>query len=144
MSLLRRLVLGPVMAVLLTLMACADMLAPFQHEQPLVDGAVRFDAPAVYLTWWKETEQCSGVRRRMGDMDWYRVPDAWMFNYDTLTQLTGLFQSPHRITLSDVAREVPKTVRHEMLHAILRVGNHPRAYFGVKCKGLVDYDSTRP
>lgn len=127
---------------LVALTACADIFAPGQ--QPLVDNAEPFEPPAIYWTWWKETEACSGKSRRMGPIDWYYVPGALLFRYDTMTRLAGLYQSPNRITLSDGARDIPTIVRHEILHALLRVANHPREYFGVKCKGLVDYDSTRP
>ena len=118
--------------LLLALAACEAPTAP---QLPI--GAVRFTPPSVYREWWRLTEQCSG---RQGDYDaisWYVVPDA-----NTLpgtNGLNGIWYGDNRIVLAGAFDGIAAgdLVRHEMLHALVRDGDHPRDMFVRRCGGVV-------
>ncbi|HUR00202.1 MAG TPA: hypothetical protein VM166_12155 [Gemmatimonadaceae bacterium] len=104
---------------------------------PLPADAERFEAPAVYARWWAMTEACSGLSGNLGAVRWYRVPGEFI-GVDGQA-LGGYWQSrSNRIVLAEGSVERGSTVRHEMLHAILRVGGHPRSQFLAACASLVN------
>jgi hypothetical protein len=47
-------------------------------------------------------------------------------------------RSGNRIVVGEYVSEHPAIVRHEMLHAILQRGDHPREYFVSRCGSVVD------
>jgi hypothetical protein len=103
---------------------------------PLPPGAERFEPPAVYARWWAMTEACSGRSGNLAAVRWYRAPGReFMLN----GQPAGGFWSPfgNRIVLTEAILESGPFVRHEMLHALLRTGGHPRAGFLGACAPLV-------
>jgi hypothetical protein len=106
---------------------------------PLPPGAEPFEPPAVYARWWAMTEACS---HRSGDLEavrWYRAPGReFMFR----GQPAGGVWSPgsNRIVLAENVVEDGPRVRHEMLHALLRTGRHPRAEFLGACALLLVCD----
>lgn len=100
-------------------------------------GAVRFSPPSIYRQWWTLTEQCSGRQSAYDAITWYVVPDA-----ETLpgtNGLNGLWYGDNRIVLSgaDDGIAAGDLVRHEMLHALLGGGGHPRDMFVGRCAGVV-------
>ena len=116
--------------VILCAAACDSVTAP------LPSGAEPFEPPAVYARWWAMTEACSGRAGNLAAVRWYRVPGReFMLN----GRPAGGFWSPsgNRIVLTEDAMERGQSVRHEMLHALLRVGGHPRAEFLGTCALLV-------
>lgn len=103
---------------------------------PLPAGADRFAPPAVYARWWAMTEACSGRSGNLGAVAWYRVPGL-QFVWDG--QWVGGYWNRYgnRIVLAEVGLEQGPTVRHEMLHALLQAGGHPRSQFLGACAAVV-------
>jgi hypothetical protein len=108
--------------------------------------------PAIYYSWWRKTEECSGLKKRMR-VTFYAIP-KYHFKADTskLAYL-GLFiadssartgEIRERIYLAAPWAYTEWLVRHEMLHSILRdhiprnSDGHPPEYFVTKC-GLMNY-----
>jgi hypothetical protein len=105
---------------------------------PLPTGAQRFVPPDVYRQWWALTEACSGLRGDLAAITWYDVPGA-----ESIPAAHGQTQqgewrsSGNRIVLAGNARLEGDLVRHEMLHALLRLGAHPRQSFVGRCGNVV-------
>ena len=106
-------------------------------DPALPRAAERFDPPPVYARWWAMTEACSGVTRPLGAVAFYRVPGAR--TVPTPDGDVAGYWSPqsNRVVLADFVVEDGGLVRHEMLHALLRRGGHPRAAFLGRCAGVV-------
>jgi hypothetical protein len=122
------------LAALLALAACESPTAV-----RLPAGAVRFTPPSVYRQWWTLTEQCAGRQASFDNVSWYVVPDA-----ETLpgtNGLNGIFYggASNSIVLAGASDGISAgdLVRHEMLHALLRTGGHPRDMFVGRCAGVV-------
>lgn len=109
---------------------------------PLPPGAERFDPPAVYQQWWELTQECSGLSDSMDDINWYHVPGARTIPHER-GPVTGWWSSSgNKIVLAGDARLWGDIVRHEMLHALLQRGGHPRSSFIAKCSGVVYCDQS--
>jgi hypothetical protein len=105
---------------------------------PLPDGAVRFDAPAVYAQWWSLTEQCSGLAGDFSKVKWYVVPGVTDLPLNGEGSIGGIWYAQgDRIVLADGQQLAGDLVRHEMLHALLQSGDHPRSAFVDHCEGTV-------
>ena len=118
--------------IALTALACSE------STQPLPTGSVRFTPPPVYSLWWSMAEACSGHTGALRDIQWYTVPNA-----DSIPagddEVSGYWSSSNnRIVLIGAGQFNGTLVRHEMLHALLRVNGHPRSQFVGACAGLVD------
>lgn len=102
---------------------------------PLPDGAERIEPPLIFRVWWQQVESCAGRSESFRAVTWYRVPVQHELGFPHRGRLvTGLWAARgNRILLSDHVLESPPIVRHEMLHAILRSGDHPTHYFVVRC-----------
>lgn len=113
-------------------LACGHLVDP-----PLPPEATRFVAPAVYTSWWSMVEACSGISRPLANVEWYAAP--YVRDPDNPDELiNGYFSlAGNRIVVSDNDTLDGSTIRHEMLHALLRVGAHPRSAFLQKCAGVV-------
>lgn len=103
---------------------------------PLPPGAQQFVSPAVYSRWWAMTEECSGHSGDLGTLQWFSVPGS-EFMHDG--HMVGGYwnQLANRIVLGQKRIEEGAMVRHEMLHALLRQGGHPRSQFLGSCASLV-------
>lgn len=108
---------------------------------PLPPGAERFAPPAVYARWWAMTEACSGRSGNFGDVDWYRVPGS-QFMHDGQSVGGVWSRNANRIVLAEEGIDQGRLVRHEMLHALLRVRGHPRSQFLAACASLVSCKET--
>ena len=105
---------------------------------PLPPGAERFDPPTVYAEWWNLTEACSGLTGDYASVTWYQVPNADTIPFGEGRFVNGEWQGDgNRIILGGENLEDGDLVRHEMLHALLRQGGHPRAMFIGRCRGTV-------
>jgi hypothetical protein len=120
--------------LLLALVAgCESPTAP-----ALPPGAVQFTPPAVYREWWDLTQACSGLSGDLARVTWYHVPGAEWIPLGDGTQVNGSWNpAGNRIVLAAAAELDGSLVRHEMLHALLRSGGHPRAAFIGRCGGTV-------
>lgn len=114
-------------------LACRSVIDP-----PLPDAARPFTPPPAYARWWVQTEACSGRRGDLAAVRWYTTPGARTITQGRDTGLAGYYSRPsNRIVLADTAALGAAEVRHEMLHALLGVGGHPRAAFVEDCGGTV-------
>lgn len=120
------------LAAVITLAACGDNIV----DPALPDSAARFDPPPAYSRWWEMTQACSGIRKNLGELQWYRSPDRTIrLNGKEVTAYWSL--GSKRIVVVDAYRLNGSVIRHEMLHSLLRQEGHPREYFMEKCGGVV-------
>jgi hypothetical protein len=125
----------PVAAAILGLAACDRLLNIVDPQFPS-DGE-QFSPPAVYTTWWNMTQACSGSAGYFGDVTWYRTSEV-LHDVRTGDEIGGYWSSfGNRIVLSRALVLEGGVVRHEMLHALLKGGGHPRNQFLGKCAGTV-------
>ena len=100
-------------------------------------GAQRFTAPAQYRAWWALTEACSRRRGDFNTVTWYIVPNTDVFPLEGQSVYGAWYGDPNRIVLGDSERTDGSLVRHEMLHALLQTGGHPRNQFLDGCGDIV-------
>lgn len=97
----------------LALLAGCDQLTGFQSE---ISGRVPFDPPRIYAEWWSATEACSERSGDLSEIEWFLatsiVVDGGLAR--------GAWVDPHRITIVRGFEDDDRTVRHEMLHDLLR------------------------
>ena len=100
-------------------------------------GSVRFAPPVAYAGWWAMVQQCSGRSATFDDVAWYAVPgvDEVPFLGRSVSGYWSGFNN--RIVLAGNSRSSGSLVRHEMLHAVLRSGDHARSQFLDACAGIV-------
>jgi hypothetical protein len=105
---------------------------------PFPSNAIRFTPPSIYREWWTLTEECSGRSASFDDVAWYVAPTA--YEIPRTNGLAGIWvPDGNRIVLAGGYDGVSdgELVRHEMLHAILHGGGHPRDMFVGRCQGVV-------
>lgn len=120
-------------AGLLTAMQLAACVDP---TGPLPSGAEAFEPPRAYARWWALTEACSGTSASYRAVTWYRAPGASILHQGR--ELAGFWRANgNAIVLADEHVYDGPTVRHEMLHAILRRPGHPREQFLEACSALL-------
>jgi hypothetical protein len=108
----------------------------------LPSGAEPFVAPAVYSRWWDLTQACSGRRRDLQQITWYRVPgDRFLLRGEPV----GGYWDGQRnaIVLADSLVENGPFVRHEMLHALPAEAGHPTEFVDA-CGSVVTCTSCGP
>ena len=106
-------------------------------EPPLPVDAEQFSPPAVYSTWWKMTEACSALTGSLAGVTWYQTSRVV---YDTQSGdvIAGYWEAgSNRIVLTSSVMMDGGIVRHEMLHALIKRGGHPRGQFLGNCAGTV-------
>jgi hypothetical protein len=104
----------------------------------LPPSSQRYTPPPVYQLWWEMTEACSGHTGSLSAIQWYVVPGADSIS-DGSDAVAGYWSSgDNRIVLIDAGQFNGPLVRHEMLHALIRVDGHPRSEFVERCGGIVD------
>ncbi len=112
--------------------ACGHLVDP-----PLPPDATRFVAPVVYARWWSMVEGCSGISRPLANVEWYAAPSVHDPGRPN-ELINGYFSlAGNRIVVSDNDTLDGSTIRHEMLHSLVRAGSHPRWAFLEKCAGVV-------
>src|SRR5512143_1658438 len=122
----------PLAASLILLAGCRNLVDP-----PLPGGAQRYSPPAVYATWWAMTEHCAGIFASMNRILWFDVPGVSTLPSD-IPEVQGYWSAAsNRIVFAGNAAMTGSTVRHEMLHALLQRGTHPRNAFLDRCGGVV-------
>jgi hypothetical protein len=75
-----------------------------------------FEALAEYSSFWDDTESCSGVEGELEQVSWFRASEIWSNG----RLVRGLWEPPHNITVWNGLEDDRETVRHEMLHDLLR------------------------
>ena len=108
---------------------------------PLPPNSEALAPPAVYARRWAMTEACSGLSGDLAAVRWYHVPSyAIKVNGE---EAAGYWSSSgNRIVLTDGIVDYGAGVRHEMLHALLQNGDHPRAQFLGSCASLVNCEGS--
>jgi hypothetical protein len=122
-----------------SLLAFAGILVggcTYEPTPALPDGAVSFEAPTAYVTWWDRTSECSGISGDMARVEWYVVPDAATFPTEQGDKVGIRVRTGDRIqiVLAGQYQLHEMVVRHEMLHALLREPGHPDEYFTERCR----------
>jgi hypothetical protein len=84
------------------------------------------------------TESCSGVRGPLGDIAFFQVPGVADFDSEGRRVVGYWTSGGNQIVLAGDAVLDGGSVRHEMLHALIRIGGHPRDQYLEKCAGVVD------
>ena len=83
------------------------------------------------------TEACSGRAGKLSDVAWYVVPGTTTVS-EGFGDFAGIWSPDgNTIVLAGEAQMVGTLVRHEMLHALLYGGEHPRALYLGTCGGVV-------
>ena len=108
-----------VAATLVLFTACIDPFAP-----PM--GTHRFDPPTLYRDYWRAVEDCSALRGDFERVRWYAVPEAPFPCPVGSGYCHALWREPHDIFLERTAPYL--IVGHEMLHDLLRRGDHPDVF----------------
>ena len=130
----RQLSVGLAAGLALLGVACRTVVDPAFPEH-----AVQFVPLAQYRLWWELTSQCAGVSRSFDDVQWYLVPGVSSFPTDQGELGGAYYRAQNRIVLAELVYNTAGVVRHEMLHALLRIDvAHPATYFQRRCAGIVD------
>lgn len=116
-----------------TISALVLVVACDSTKSVLPDGLVAMSPPPRYGLWWSMVESCSGQSRAMSGVSWYVLPSGPLPN----GAQGSYYDDTRSIVLSQSGVNKPGVVRHEMLHAILRVPGHPRDQFLGRCDGFV-------
>jgi hypothetical protein len=83
-------------------------------------------------------ESCSGLQGSLEKIQWYAAPGALRDPRNSAEPVEGYWSlASNRIVLASNDTLDGGGVRHEMLHALLRVGGHPRSAFLQNCGGIV-------
>lgn len=102
------------------------------------ETTVAFAAPPHYRLWWSLVESCMGIRGSLESVRWFRT-ERGLLRIDGEVYSGYWWSRGNRVVVSDP--DDGRVVRHEMLHAVLRVGDHPAPIFVDRCGGLVDHDA---
>lgn len=114
-------------------LACGAVACRVAVSPAFPADAVPMEPLAPYHTWWSLVETCSGLSGDFSDVRWYLssgVAD------DGRTYSGAWVTDGNRIVLAAGHETDGGTVRHEMLHALVRRGGHPREYFVNRCGPL--------
>lgn len=115
------------------ILAGCDLVDP-----QLPSNALQFSPPTVYSRWWTMVESCSGMSRPMQRVAFYVVPGAHNLPGQYGRDVVGYWsKASDRIVLAGRRQFDGSLVRHEMLHALLQRGGHPRESFLRQCAGVV-------
>lgn len=106
-------------------------------DPKLPDDAERFVPPTVYSTWWKLTEECSGLSGSLGAVSWFRTASD-LQDPRTGRAIPAYWSSgTNRIVVAGYSVFEGGAVRHEMLHSLIGKPGHPRQQFLANCAGTV-------
>jgi hypothetical protein len=99
--------------------------------------AEQFVPPRVYSTWWKLTEECSGLAGPLAAVSWFRTARG-LQDPRTGRAIPAYWSSgTNRIVVAGYALFDAGAVRHEMLHSLIGKPGHPRQQFVENCAGTV-------
>ena len=114
----------------LLLLACVEPFAP--------DGAQPFTPPSHFRDSWDTIATCANATRNFKEIRWRTVgaDSSWWYTFQCPgVACYGRYEPPNRIYITRWAAlgdTTLRTVRHEMLHAILRGDSEHRSrYWGV-------------
>lgn len=106
----------------------------------LPDDAVEISPSPFYSQWWQQAEACSGKTGNFSSIRWYIVPGVQSFSVGYGVDPSGAYYPTlNSIVLAEYVAGSGTVIRHEALHAILHVTDHPPEYFRDKCGPLVNF-----
>lgn len=125
-----------VVASLLVALFVASCESPLE---PPPEGAQPYAPnPQNVAIWWRQVEQCSGMRGDLSRVSFYIVPEVSTFRWKDREVIGLWMEEGNRIVLAGEFAFREENVRHEMLHAITRLEGHPVKYFRDLCGTIVD------
>ena len=99
------------------------------------ENAEQFVPPDIYLDWWNETQNCTGLRGNFHRIRWFSVPEFFVTNPLTLETGAAWWGEPHSIWVSSYFMLEERLIRHEMVHDLLgSAGTHDSPFF-LSCIG---------
>jgi len=114
------------------ILACTNVV-----EVKLPADAAQFSPPPIYTKWWQMTEACSALTGSLAAVTWYQTSEV-VHDTQSGDVIAGYWlPESNRIVLTSSVMMDGGIVRHEMLHALIRKGGHPRAQFLANCGGTV-------
>lgn len=100
------------------------------------DDLVALEPPPQFAYWWSLVEQCSGRTSSLATVRWFTTRSGPVMvegtSYDGYWWRDG-----NRVAVGNP--DDGRTVRHEMLHALLDRGDHPLDMFAGRCAGVVGF-----
>lgn len=118
----------------------AGLLSCELPTQPLPTGAIPYAPnPDQVANWWRQVEECSGLKGDLSRIRFYIVPNSSTFLWEGREVIGLWMERGSRIVLASEYAFRDLNVRHEMLHALTRIQGHPPEYFVERCGGIVDY-----
>ena len=122
----------------LALLSLAIVVCSSATEPKLPNDAEEFSPPPVYSTWWNMTQACSRLTGSVSGVTWYSTAEV-VHDLSTGDVIAGYWVSgSNRVVLNSSVMMDGGIVRHEMLHALIQHGGHPRSQFLGNCAGTVD------
>ncbi len=97
-------------------------------EPSAPSGRERFEPPALYRTWFGDTEACSGLAGEFERLRFYRVPGNEFACPSGMC--VARWTDDHAIFVADAFLQNEMVVRHEMLHDLIGRQGHPDPPFG--------------
>lgn len=120
-------------ALSLAVVVCTNVTEPV-----LPKDAQQFSPPPVYSTWWNMTQACSRLTGSLSAVTWYTTADV-VHDISSGDVIAGYWvPGSNRVVLNNAVMMDGGIVRHEMLHALIKHGGHPRNQFLGNCAGTVD------
>lgn len=111
------------LAIIAAGLSCATPTSP--------TGSTRLSPLLAYSRWWAEMQQCSGVQGDLSRIQWYEVSGN-SFRC-RIGECAALWIPPHAIYVASDFVGNRTVVAHEMLHELLRTGEHPNPPFSKGC-----------
>ena len=113
-----------------SLAGCSDIVGSSDDLE--IDDARKYFIDPTFRIWWRDLEKCSGLTRQLGAIKFYWVPGTTLPTTTPNKTVVGRFYAySNRIFVIESHKKSPDTVRHEMMHALLRnADGHPPEYFG--------------
>lgn len=110
--------------------ACGIGAGPDGSEQLVRE---RYTPPTVYVSWWAQMRECSGLAGSFGDLRFFTVVSPVIlrgaeFPCGGGQYCNGTWEAPHDITIAPAYTASERLIKHEMLHDLLRDPGHPAAF----------------
>ena len=122
----------------LAVLSLAIVVCTSATEPVLPKDAQEFSPPPVYSTWWNMTQGCSRLAGSLSAVTWYSTEEV-VHDLSSGEVIAGYWvPGSNRIVLNSSVMMDGGVVRHEMLHALIKHGGHPRNQFLGNCAGTVD------
>ena len=93
---------------------------------------------SMWLAQYKEAEKCVGWQGDVADVKWFLVPGSTIAGERGESNI-AIWTPPHSIYITEAYAKTPWVIRHESLHDILRIVNHPTGIWGKLCAATWGY-----